>query len=110
MPTTIIGVLPNLPISWFGRDSEIFANKPFEPSGITKDRLMRGVSFMRVTARLKPGVSISQAQAAMPALFQSYKEQHSGNGRQHLVAVPGLSGGRCHRRFASGFPDTAWRL
>ena len=37
---------------------------------------MRGVSFMRVTARLKPGVSISQAQAAMPALFQSYKEQH----------------------------------
>jgi len=76
VPTTIIGVLPNLPISWFGRDSEIFANKPFEPSGITKDRLMRGVSFMRVTARLKPGVSISQAQAAMPALFQSYKEQH----------------------------------
>jgi predicted permease len=76
VPTTIIGVLPNLPISWFGRDSEIFANKPFEPSGITKDRLMRGVSFMRMTARLKPGISISQAQAAMPALFQSYKEQH----------------------------------
>ncbi|KAF5406977.1 MAG: MacB-like periplasmic core domain protein [Candidatus Udaeobacter sp.] len=76
VPTTIIGVLPNLPISWFGRDSEIFVNKPFEPSGITKDRLMRGVSFMRVTARLKPGVSVSQAQAAMPALLQSYKEQH----------------------------------
>jgi len=76
VPYTIIGVLPNLPISWFGRDSEIFANKPFEPSGITKDRLMRGVSFMRVTARLKPGISISQAQAAMPALSQSYKAQH----------------------------------
>src|SRR2546429_3491060 len=76
VPTTIIGVLPNLRISWFGRDSEIFANKPFEPSGITKDRLMRGVSFMRVTGRLKPGVSISQAQAAMPALLQSYKEQN----------------------------------
>ncbi|TMP97428.1 MAG: ABC transporter permease [Verrucomicrobia bacterium] len=76
VPTTIIGVLPNLPISWFGRDSEIFANKPFEPPGLAKDRLRRGVSFMRVTARLKPGISISQAQAAMPALFQSYKEQH----------------------------------
>jgi predicted permease len=76
VPSTIVGVLPNLPISWFGRDSEIFANKPFEPPGLTKERLMRGVSFMRVTARLKPGVSISQAQAAMPALFQSYKEQH----------------------------------
>jgi putative ABC transport system permease protein len=76
VPTTVIGVLPNLPISWFGRDSEIFANKPFEPSGITKDRLMRGVSFMRVIGRLKPGISISQATAAMPTLFQSYKEQH----------------------------------
>src|SRR5256885_14072061 len=75
VPTTIIGVLPNLPISWFGRDSEIFANKPFEQPGLTKERLMRGVSFMRVTARLKPGVSMGQAQAAMPALFQSYKEQ-----------------------------------
>jgi putative ABC transport system permease protein len=76
VPTTIVGVLPNLPISWFGRDSEIFTNKPFEPAGITKERLMRGVSFMRVTARLKPGVTIAQAQAAMPALFQSYREQH----------------------------------
>jgi len=76
VPTTIIGVLPNLPISWFGRDAEIFANKPFEPSGLTKERLMRGVSFMRVTGRLKPGVSISQAQAAMPALYQSYKEHY----------------------------------
>ena len=76
VPNAIIGVLPNLPISWFGRDSEIFANKPFELPGLTKDRLMRGVSFMRVTARLKPGISLSQAQAAMPALFQSYKEQH----------------------------------
>ena len=68
--TTIIGVLPNLPISWFGRDSEIFANKPFEPPSLTKERLMRGVSFMRVTARLKPGISTLQAQAAMPALFR----------------------------------------
>src|SRR4029450_1254998 len=76
VPSTIIGVLPNLPMSWFGRDSEIFANKPFEPPGLTKERLMRGVSFMRVTARLMPGISTSQAQAAMSALFQSYKEQH----------------------------------
>ena len=37
---------------------------------------MRGVSFMRCIGRLKPGVSIEQAQAAMPALAQSYREQH----------------------------------
>ena len=76
VPTTIVGVLPNLPISWFGRDAEIFANKVFEPSNITKDRLMRGISFMRCIARLKPGVTFAQARAAMPALERSYREQH----------------------------------
>ena len=76
VPSTIIGVLPNLPISWFGRDADIYANKLFEPADISKDRLMRGVSFMRVIARLKPGVSIAQAQAAMLSLFQSYRDQH----------------------------------
>jgi predicted permease len=74
--TTIAGVLPNLPISWFGRDSEIFANKPFDPPGLSKELLMRGVSFMRVIGRLKPGVSASQAQASMPSLFGSYKQQY----------------------------------
>ena len=74
--TTIVGVLPDLPISWFGRDSEVFTVKPFELPGLTRERLMRGVSFMRCIGRLKPGVSIQQAQAAMPALEKSYRQQH----------------------------------
>ena len=79
VPNAIIGVLPSLPISWFGRDTEIFANKLFEPADITKDRLMRGVSFMRVVARLKPGMTIQQAQAAMPALERGYREERPEN-------------------------------
>jgi predicted permease len=74
--TTIVGVLPNLPISWFGRDAEVFIATPFDNPNVTKDRLMRGVSFMRCIGRLKPGVTIQQAQAAMPALEQSYRAQH----------------------------------
>lgn len=87
VPTTIVGVLPNLPIAWFGRDSEIFANKPFERPDISKDQLMRGVSFMQVAARLKPGVTIAQAQAAMPALAQSYREQHPENADNSWTSV-----------------------
>jgi putative ABC transport system permease protein len=79
VPSTIIGVTPNLPISWFGRDVEIFANKLFEPADITKDRVMRGVSFMRVIAKLKPGVTRQQAQAAMPALERGYREERPEN-------------------------------
>jgi predicted permease len=74
--TTIVGVLPNFPISWFGRDAEVFIATPFDNPNTTKDRLMRGFSFMRCIGRLKPGVTIQQAQAAMPALEQSYRAQH----------------------------------
>src|SRR6266446_1805654 len=74
--TTIIGVLPDLPISWFGRDAEVFIAKPFENPNATKERLMRGYSFMRCIGRLKPGVTMAQAQSAVAALQQSYREQH----------------------------------
>ena len=74
--TTVVGVLPNLPISWFGRDAEVFIARPFENPNATKERLMRGYSFMRCIARLKPHVTMQQAQAAMPALERSYREQH----------------------------------
>lgn len=74
--TTIVGVLPTLPIAWFGRDTEVFIVKPFEFPGLTRERMMRGVSFMRCIGRLKPGVTMEQAQAAMAALEQSYREAH----------------------------------
>jgi putative ABC transport system permease protein len=73
---TIVGVLPNLPISWFGRDSEVFVTTPFDNPNATKERIMRGYSFLRCVGRLKPGVTMRQAQAAMSALAQSYREQH----------------------------------
>ena len=87
VPNTIIGVLPNLPIAWFGRDTELFANKIFEPADITKDRVMRGVSFMRAIARLKPGVTIQQAQAAMPALEQGYRKERPENADNSWTSV-----------------------
>jgi len=67
--TTIVGVLPPLPISWFGRDPDIFTVKPFQLPGLTQERLMRGVSFLRVVGRLKPGVTADQAQAMAAYLY-----------------------------------------
>jgi len=74
--TTIVGVLPDLPISWFGRDTEVFTVKPFENPNTTKERLRLGFSFMRCIGRLNPGVTMQQAQSAMPALENGYREQH----------------------------------
>jgi predicted permease len=72
--TTVIGVLPNQPVSWFGPDTDIFTVKPFQLPGLTQERLMRGVSFLRVVGRLKPGVTADQARGALQILQQSYRE------------------------------------
>ncbi|MEY2489645.1 MAG: hypothetical protein QOC70_1587 [Verrucomicrobiota bacterium] len=79
VPTTIVGVIPNPPIAWFGRDLEIITVKPFGFPGLTQERLMRGVSFLRVVGRLKPGVTIEQARAAMPSLQQGYRQDRPDN-------------------------------
>ena len=77
--TTIVGVVPNPSIAWFGRDLEVITAKPFEPPGITKERLMRGVSFLRVVGRIKPGVTIEQVRAAMPVLQEGYRQERPDN-------------------------------
>jgi predicted permease len=74
IPTTIIGVLPKLPLAWFGPNAEVFTVKPFDFPGAPKERLMRGMSFMRAVGRLKPGVTVEQAQASMSTVAQGYKQ------------------------------------
>ena len=79
VPTTIVGVIPNPPVAWFGRDLEVITVKPFELPGLTPERIRRGVTFLRVVGRLKPDVTIEQARAAMPSLQQSYRQERPEN-------------------------------
>ncbi len=79
VPHTIVGVLPNMPAAWFAPDLEVYTPKPFDVPGTPRERLMRGIGFLRAIARLKPGVTLEQAKAAMPALEKSYREQNPAN-------------------------------
>src|SRR5262249_18769312 len=79
VPTTIVGVVPTGSLAWWGPNLEIWTVKPFEVPGISKDMLMRGVSYLRVIGRLKPGVTIDQARAALPAVQESYRAQYAAN-------------------------------
>src|SRR5438045_5223559 len=75
---TIVGVLPNMPARWFGAipfNAEVWTTKPFQIPGFSYERMMRGTSFLRVVGRLKPGLSLEQARAALPSLDQSYRTQ-----------------------------------
>src|SRR6266566_1392635 len=78
LPHTIVGVLPNLPFSWVGPAAEVWTTKPFEIAGISYERIMRGSGVLRVVGRLKPGMTLEQARAAMPPLEQSYRKQYPG--------------------------------
>ena len=75
---TIVGVLPNMPASWFGANpiAEVWTTKPFQLPGFSYERMMRGTSFLRVVGRLKPALTVKQARAAMPSLDQSYGTQY----------------------------------
>ena len=79
VPTTIVGVLPNIPAAWFGPNSEIWTVKPFQLPGFNQERLMRGLSFMRAIGRVKPGVTFEQARAALPSLQAGYREKFPEN-------------------------------
>ena len=73
---TIVGVLPNLPFSWVGPNAEVWTTKPYFIPGFTYDRMMLGSGFLRVVGRLKPGITIEQARAALVPLGESYHAAH----------------------------------
>jgi len=75
---TIVGVLPNMPATWFGANpiAEVWTTKPFQIPGFTYERMMRGTAFLRVIGRLKPAWTVRQARAALPSLEQSYRTQY----------------------------------
>jgi len=68
VPHTIVGILPNLPFSWIGPNAEVWTTKPFVVPGLSHERVMRGSGFLRVIGRLKPGMTIERARAALPPL------------------------------------------
>src|SRR5216110_2747198 len=81
-PHTIVGVLPNMPAAWFGANpiaAEVWTTKPFQLPGFSHEQLMRGSFFLRVVGRLKPGMTVQQARAALPSLEESYRAQYPNN-------------------------------
>src|SRR5438067_3575728 len=78
---TIVGVLPDMPAAWFGANpvAEVLMTKPFQLPGFSHEQLMRGTFFLRVVGRLKPGVTVQQARAALPSLEESYRAQYPNN-------------------------------
>src|SRR5712691_6860406 len=79
VPHTIVGVLPNMPVTWFGANpiAEVWTTKPFQLPGFSYERMMRGTGFLRVIGRMKPGITLEQVRAALPSLEQDYRDHYA---------------------------------
>mgnify|MGYP003694281915 CR=1 FL=1 len=67
---------PTCPFPGSGRAPKSGQTKPYVLPGISYERMMRGSGFLRVVGRLKPGMTLEQARAALPPLEQSYRARY----------------------------------
>jgi putative ABC transport system permease protein len=72
---TIVGVIQKMPVSWTGPNADIWTTKPLVIPGFSHERMMRGTAFLRVIGRLKPGITLDQAKAALSTLENNYRTQ-----------------------------------
>src|SRR5213080_2302672 len=102
---TIVGVLPDMPAAWFGANpvAEVWMTKPFQLPGFSHEQLMRGTFFLRVVGRLKPGVTVQQARAALPSLKESYRAQYPNNIDSAFVTTLRALPEDVTRNFRAGF-------
>jgi putative ABC transport system permease protein len=104
-PHPIIGVLPDMPATWFGANpvAEVWTTKPFQIPGFSYEQMMRGAFFLRAVGRLKPGETIQQARAALPSLEESYRAQYPNNIDSALVTTLRTLPEDVTRNFRAGF-------
>src|SRR4030095_14379369 len=104
-PHTIVGVLPSMPAAWFGANpiAEVWTTKTFQIPGFSHEQLMRGSFFLRVVGRLKPGLTVQQARAALPPLEQSYRAQYPNNIDSAFVTTLRALPEDVTRNFRAGF-------
>src|SRR5215216_2563266 len=104
-PHTIIGVLPDMPATWFGANpiGEVWTTKPFQIPGFSYEQMMRGAFFLRVVGRLKPAMTVQQARTALPSLEESYRAQYPNNIDSALVTTLRTLPEDVTRSFRAGF-------
>lgn len=77
VPTTIVGVLPDVLRFPFG-DVQIWLPRPDEVTFMPRKYVDLGAGYLQVTARLKPGVSLTAAQREIDGIVAAYRQDRPG--------------------------------
>lgn len=75
-PYSVVGVLPANAQFPFMSPAELWIPRYFEFSLIPAQRLRMGVGYLSILARLRPDISLRQANAELEILNQRYREQN----------------------------------
>ena len=90
--STVIGVLPAGVQYPFVGPAEVWTPRYFEFSLMPTARLRLGVGYLETVARLKPGVSLEQANSELAVLNQQYRKQNpslpDASGDVGIAALP----------------------
>ena len=78
-PYTIIGVLPEAATAFPLNQVQIWVPRPAEVPYLVASQLNNGGYFFQAIARLRPGVSLQQAQEAMNVLAGGYRAANPSN-------------------------------
>jgi putative ABC transport system permease protein len=83
-PSTVIGVMPPSI-----EDSDLFGNRPgfYYLDPVTHSRTYRAAGWYQVLARLKPGVSLAQAQAGMTVVAQRLAHDYPDTNKDRQLSV-----------------------
>lgn len=73
-PWQVVGVLPPRLTNPFTQ-TQVFAPRVFEVAGLTAVQVQNGASYSQPIARLKPGVTIAQANTELAMLSKSYGQE-----------------------------------
>ena len=74
LPWQVVGVMPPRLSPPFAQ-VQVFAPRVFEVGGLTPIQIQNGAGYSQPIARLRPGVSVKQAESELAAIDQRYKEQ-----------------------------------
>jgi len=81
-PTTVVGIMP------FAFEPPIVAADVWSPIRIDPSRAPRGIIVLRAIARIRPGVTVAQAQAGMAALASQLEREDPEWERARVAVVP----------------------
>jgi putative ABC transport system permease protein len=78
-PSSVVGVMPQRATAFPLNQLALFTTHPYESPFIVQKQIDDGGLFYNVLARLKPGVSIEEAQSAMDVIAASYQQTRPAN-------------------------------